>query len=52
MKWVDLERHLAVGDLAFIAEENTPRNLWPLAVVKDMSPGRDDLVRSARQVVH
>ena len=48
VKWVDLERNLAVGDLVLIADENTPRNLWPLAVVKDISPGHDGLVRSAR----
>ena len=48
VKWVDLERNLAVGDLVLIANEDTPRNRWPLAVVKDISPDRDGLVRSAR----
>ena len=47
VKWVDLERNLAVGDLVLIADENTPRNLWLLAVVKNISPSRDGLVKSA-----
>ena len=47
-KWIEIERNLSVGDLVLILDENTPRNLWPLARVVDVSVGRDGLVRSAR----
>ena len=29
-----------------ISDENTPRNLWPLTVVKEVNQERDGLVRS------
>ena len=46
-KWLDINRNLAVGDLVLVCE-NTPRNLWPLALVKEVTHGRDGLVRSVR----
>ena len=48
VKWTELCRNLSVGDLVLILEENTPRNLWPLAIVKEVSIGRDGQVRSVR----
>lgn len=46
IKWTDENRNLEVGDLVIIADENTPRNLWPLALVEAVNQGRDGLVRS------
>lgn len=48
VKWTDIHRNVSIGDLVMIADENTPRNLWPLALVIEVSRGRDDLVRSVR----
>ncbi|KAJ8020735.1 hypothetical protein HOLleu_40408 [Holothuria leucospilota] len=45
-KWVDKQRNFNVGDLVLIADENTPRNIWPLGLVKLVNKGRDDFVRS------
>ena len=47
-KWTDTKPNLSVGDLVLITDTNTPRNLWPLALVVDAPPGRDGLVRSVR----
>ena len=47
-KWTDTKPNLSVGDLVLITDMNTPRNLWPLALVVDATPGRDGLVRSVR----
>lgn len=46
VKWVDKQRNLNVGDLVLIADENTPRNIWPLGLVKLVNKGKDGLVRS------
>ena len=48
VKWVNATRNLSVGDLVMIADENMPRNLWPLALVKEVITGRDGLVRTVR----
>lgn len=48
VKWTDKKRNLSVGDLVLIVDENTPRNLWPLALVKEVCVGRDGLVRSVK----
>ena len=48
IKWNDATRNIAVGDLVLVAGENTPRGLWPLALVKEVSVGRDGLVRSVK----
>ena len=47
-KWSAVERNVRVGDLVLLLDENTPRNLWPLAIVKEVNTGRDALVRSVR----
>jgi hypothetical protein len=47
-KWFDITKNVSVGDLVLIADENTPRNVWPLAVVREVSIGRDGKVRSVR----
>ncbi|KAL5015330.1 hypothetical protein ScPMuIL_009600 [Solemya velum] len=33
VKWTSMQRNLTVGDLVLLKEENTPRNLWPLALL-------------------
>ena len=48
VKWHDTKVNLSAGDLVMISDENTPRNLWPLAVVKEVNQGRDGLVRSVK----
>lgn len=47
-KWFNSVRNLQKGDLVLISDENTPRNLWPLAIVDEIVQGRDGLVRSVR----
>ena len=48
VKWHDTQVNLSVGDLVMISDENTPKNLWPLAVVKEANHGRDGLVCSIK----
>ena len=45
-KWRLTRSNVAKGDLVLLMEQNVPRNLWPLAIVDDVSIGRDGLVRS------
>ena len=49
-KWVKDEPNLTVGDLVLLFDENSPRGSWPLGldVVKEITVGRDGLVRSVR----
>ena len=47
VKLVDMERNLAKSDFILIANKNSLKNLWLLAVVKDITPCCDGLVRSA-----
>lgn len=48
IKWTDITTNLAIGDLVIVADEKTPRNLWPLALVKEVHAGRDGLIRSVK----
>ena len=48
IKWTQTRPNLSKGDLVMIADEVTPRNLWPLGLVTDAIRGRDGLVRSVR----
>ena len=45
-KWLRPSRNLEVGDVVLI-KENTPRPLWPLAIVHKTIPSQDGLVRKA-----
>ena len=47
-KWTKVKRCVSVGDLVLIAEEITPRHVWPLGLVIHVNKGRDGLVRSVR----
>ena len=47
-KWKYEQRDLAVGDLVLVADESSPRGLWPLGLVLEVREGRDGHVRSVR----
>ena len=47
-KWTSANNNISVGDLVLVCDELTPRNLWPLAVVREIRDGRDGLVRSIK----
>lgn len=36
-----------VGDLVLIAEDNIPPTIWPTAIIVDIHPGKDNVVRVA-----
>ena len=44
--WHKTQKNLADGDLVLIAEDNVPRNQWPIGRVTHVFPGPDGLVRS------
>ena len=46
-KWLRPQRNVCVNDLVLIVEKNTPRGHWPLGKVIDVTPGPDNVVRSA-----
>ena len=46
-KWSTESPNLKVGDLVMLVDENIPRGLWPLGLVKNIHCGPDGLVRSA-----
>jgi hypothetical protein len=45
-KWLKSERNLKKGDVVLLADENTPRSLWPLGLIRNVKMSRDGLVRS------
>ena len=45
-KWRTPQRNLRVGDVVLIKEQS-PRSSWPMAVVEQVHPSSDGLVRSA-----
>ena len=45
-KWQIPVSDIKVGELVLIVERGMPRNLWPLAIVKEVYLGRDTKVRS------
>ncbi|CAM1298249.1 Uncharacterised protein r2_g783 [Pycnogonum litorale] len=47
-KWYNVRRNLEVGDLVLICNENTPRSVWPLAIVRETVPSKDGLIRSVK----
>lgn len=47
-KWNKEEENIKVGDVVLLAEEVTPRYLWPLGLVVEVREGRDGLVRSVK----
>ena len=45
-KWRVKRDGISKGDLVLLLDQTTPRHLWPLAIVEEVSVGRDGLVRS------
>ena len=46
-KWQNPQRNLVEGNIVLIREENAPRNFWSLALVLQVEPDDQGLVRSA-----
>ena len=46
-KWQNPQRNLVEGDIVLIREENVPRNFCSLALVLQVEPDGQGLVRSA-----
>ena len=46
-KWRKPNANLKVGSIVLILSENTPLTQWPLALVKELHLGDDELVRTA-----
>ena len=47
-KWNNEVTNIAEGDVVLMAEETSPRGLWPLARVIEVVPGEDGRVRSVK----
>ena len=47
-KWTDVKANLSVGSLVLVEDGTTPRHLWPLALVEEVTEGRDGHVRSVK----
>ena len=47
-KWLCSKKNLAQGDIVLMVDENSPRNLWPLARVLEVYPSKDGMVRTVR----
>ena len=47
-KWLENRRNVRKGDVVLLVDENTPKNLWPLGIVLEVTEGRDGLVRSVK----
>ena len=44
----DGQPSVKVGDLVLIREDNRSRLLWPVGIVQEVYPGRDDVVRACK----
>ena len=47
-KWTKPERNLQKGDIVRLKDENVLRNLWRFAIVQDVFPSKDCLVRNVK----
>ena len=45
-KWRTPIPNIKVGELVLVSDSGMPRNLWPLALVKDVYPGKDGKIRT------
>ena len=50
-RWLKPRQNLEVGDVVVVAEEDTPRNCWPLARVITVAKDEDGLVRKVKVMV-
>ncbi|XP_072934731.1 uncharacterized protein [Epargyreus clarus] len=46
-KWTKEQRPLQPGDLVYILDPDSPRNMWPRGLIEQVHPGRDGRVRVA-----
>jgi hypothetical protein len=46
-KWFQRKKPISVGDVALLADEDNPRNIWPLGRIVNLYPGKDGQVRVA-----
>lgn len=44
-KWNEIKENLKVGDVVIVEDHNVPQHKYPLAVINDVHPGKDDLIR-------
>jgi hypothetical protein len=47
-KWLKNQRNFCIGDLVLIADQNTPRNIWPMAIVTGVNQSSDGLIRTVK----
>uniref|UniRef100_A0A8D8YXB4 Integrase catalytic domain-containing protein n=1 Tax=Cacopsylla melanoneura TaxID=428564 RepID=A0A8D8YXB4_9HEMI len=45
-KWSSSERPVRVGDLVIVLQDNQPVLSWPLGIVQEVHPGKDNICRS------
>lgn len=45
-KWLRENRNFQVNDLVIIKEDNIPPMRWKMGRIQEVSPGKDNLVRS------
>lgn len=49
-KWTQPKRSLKIGDVVLVCDHDSPRNQWSLALVTEVIPSRDNLVRKVQIV--
>ena len=47
-KWPTPKRSIMIGDVVLACDSELPRNQWPLAVVTEVFPSQDNLVRKVQ----
>ena len=47
-KWLQPAHNLAVGDLVLVVNENKPRGVWPKALIEEVFPDKQGVVRTVR----
>ena len=47
-KWFKIRANLEIGDIVLIIDSEIPRGKWKIAIVRNVYPGKDGLVRSVR----
>ena len=47
-KWPTSKRSIMIGDVVLACDSESPRNHWPLAVVTEVFPSQDNLVRKVQ----
>ena len=47
-KWISQQRNLKVGDYVLVVDELFPREQWPTAVIMEVFPSSDGLIRRVR----